>query len=77
MLLDQLYLFLSQTIGYINKLDKNKITMSLMIKEMQLLQSYNKIWKKTEQLTKIDFNTETIYGDDDDDKYIKNKNKNI
>ena len=51
--------------------------MSLMIKEMQLLQSYNKIWKKTEQLTKIDFNTETIYGDDDDDKYIKNKNKNI
>ena len=27
-----LYLFISQTIGYINKLGKNKITMSLMIK---------------------------------------------
>ena len=41
-----LYLFLSQTTGYINKFDKNKITMSLMIKDMQLLKSYNKIWKK-------------------------------
>ena len=41
-----LYLFLSQTTGYINKFDKNKITMSLMVKDMQLLKSYNKIWKK-------------------------------
>ena len=32
--------------GYINKFDKNKITMSLMIKDIQLLKSYNKIWKK-------------------------------
>ena len=38
-----LYLFLSQTTRYINKFDKNKMTMSLMIKEMQLLKSYNKI----------------------------------
>ena len=30
-----LYLFLSQTTGYINKFDKNKITMSLMIKDIQ------------------------------------------
>ena len=66
-----LYLFLSQTTGYINKFDKNKITMSLMIKDMQLLKSYYKIWKKIEQLMKIDFNTKTTYGDDDDDKYIK------
>ena len=41
-----LYLFLSQTTGYINKFDKNKIAMSLMIKDMQLSKSYNKIWKK-------------------------------
>ena len=41
-----LYLFLSQTTGYINKFDKNKITMSLMIKDIQLLKSYNKIWRK-------------------------------
>ena len=40
-----LYLFISQTTGYINKFDKNKI-MSLMIKDIQLLKSYNKIWKK-------------------------------
>ena len=40
------YLFLSQTIGYINKFDKNKITMSLMIKDIQLFKKYNKIWKK-------------------------------
>ena len=38
-----LYLFLSQTTGYINKFDKNKTTMSLMIKDVQLLKSYNKI----------------------------------
>ena len=42
----QLYLFISQTTGYINKFEKNKITMSLMIKDIQLLKSYNKIWKK-------------------------------
>ena len=41
-----LYLFLSQTTGYINKFDKNKITMSLMVKDKQLLENYNKIWKK-------------------------------
>ena len=41
-----LYLFISQTIGHINKFEKNKITMSLMIKDMQLLKTYKKIWKK-------------------------------
>ena len=42
-----LYLFIPQTTGYINKFDKNKITMSLMIKDIQLLKNYNKIWKKS------------------------------
>ena len=32
-----LYLFISQTTGYINKFDKNKTAMSLMIKDIQLL----------------------------------------
>ena len=74
-----LYLFISQTTGYINKFDKNKITMSLMIKNIQLLKNYNKIRKKIEKLMKIDFSTKTTYGDDDDDddddddKYIKTK----
>ena len=59
--------------SYINKFDENKITMSLMIKDIQLLKNYNKIWKKIEKLMKIDFNTKTTYGDDD--KYIKTKIK--
>ena len=60
--------------GYINKSDENKITMSLMVKDKQLLKNYNKIWKKIEKLMKIDFNTKTTYGDDND-KYIKRKRK--
>ena len=32
--------------GYINKFDKNKITMSCMVKDKQPLKKYNKIWKK-------------------------------
>ena len=68
-----LYLALSQMTSYINKFDENKITMSLMIKDKQLLKNYNKIWKKIEKLMKIDFNTKTTYGDDD--KYIKTKIK--
>ena len=67
-----LYLFLSQT-GYVNKSDKSKITMSLMVKDTQLLENYNKIWKKFAKLMKIGFNTKTTYGDDD--KYIKTKIK--
>ena len=42
-----------------------------MIKDIQHLKNYNKIWKKTEKL--IDFNIKTTYGDDD--KYIKTKIK--
>ena len=41
-----LYSWLSQMTGYINKFDENKLTMSLMIKDKQLLKNYNKIWKK-------------------------------
>ena len=44
-----------------------------MIKDIQLLKSYNKIWKKIEKLMKIDFNNKSIHGDDD--KYIKTKIK--
>ena len=41
-----LYLELSQMTGYINKFEKNKITMSLMVKNKQILKNYKKIWKK-------------------------------
>ena len=68
-----LYLELSQMTGYINKFDKNTITMSLKVKDKKLFKNYNKIWKKIEKLMDIDFNTKPTYGDDD--KYIKTKIK--
>ena len=48
------------------------MTMSLMIKDIQLLKNYNKTWKKIEKLMQTDFNTKTTY---DDDKYIKTRIK--
>ena len=45
-----LYLELSQMTGYINKFEKNKITMSLMVEDKQLLENCNKIWKKIKRL---------------------------
>ena len=70
-----LYLELSQMTGYINKFDENKntITMSLKVKDKKLLKNYNKIWKQTESLMSINFDSKPTYGDDD--KYIKNKKK--
>ena len=47
--------------------------MSFRVKNKHLLKSYNKIWEKTEQLMRIDFESKPIYGDDD--KYIKTKIK--
>ena len=65
--------------GYINKLDENKskninknkntITMSLMVKDKNILRNYNKIWKRIEKLMSIDFDSKPTYGHDD--KYIK------
>ena len=57
-----------------NKFDEKKITMSLIVKDKQLLKNYNKIWKNIKRLMSIDFNSKTTYGDDDD-KYIKTKIK--
>ena len=56
-----IYLFYKQLDILIN-LKKNKITMSIMIKDMQLLENYNKIWKKIEELMNIHFESETTYG---------------
>ena len=46
--------------------------MSLMVKDKELLENYNKIWKKIEELTSIHFESKATYGEDDD-KYIKSK----
>ena len=60
--------------GYINKFDKNKITMSLMIKDKKLKKLQQNM-EKIERLISIDFGSKTTYGDDD--KYIKTKIKTI
>ena len=44
-----------------------------MVKDKQLLENYNKIWKKIEGLMGIDFERKATYGDDD--KYINTKIK--
>ena len=49
------------------------ITMYVRVKDKQLLKNYNKIWKKIERLRSIDFNSKSVYGDND--KYIKGKIK--
>ena len=64
--------------SYINKLDENKITMPLIVKDKQLLKNYSKIWReKNERLLSIDFNSKTTYGGDNNDKYIKTKKKHM
>ena len=41
-----LYLFISQTTGYINKFEKNKIAMSLMVEENNFQKTTKKYGKK-------------------------------
>ena len=59
-------------IGYARKFDQNS-TMSLIVKNKQLLKNYTKIWEKIEKLMKINFESSPVY--DHDDKYIKTKIK--
>ena len=59
-------------IGYARKFDENA-TMSFIVKNKQLFKKYVKIWEIIEGLMKINFESRTVYGDDD--KYIKTKIK--
>ena len=63
--------------GYVNEFNENKntITMSLRVNDGELFKKYNKIWEKVEKLMRIDFESKPIYGEDDDNKYIKTKMK--
>ena len=54
--------------------NKNAITMSLKVNDKQLLRNYDKIWKRSESLMRIDFDSKPVYGNDD--IYIKTKIKN-
>ena len=47
--------------------------MSFKAYNKQLLKNNNKIWEKIEKLMRIDFESKTVYGDDD--QYIKTKIK--
>ena len=65
---------------FINEFDedrnknKNTITMSLKVNDKQLLRNYDKIWKRSESLMRIDFDSKPVYGNDY--IYIKTKIKN-
>ena len=59
--------------GYARKFDENA-TMSFIVKDKKLFKKYSKIWKTIERLTKITFESKTVYGEDV--KYIKT-NKNV
>ena len=55
---------LSQMNGYVRKFEVNK-TMYFMISDKQLLKKYNQIWKRFKKLLKIEFDSESVYGDND------------
>ena len=59
--------------GYARKFDENA-TLSFIVKNKQLLKNYTKIWETIEKLMKVNFERNSVYGDDV--KYIKT-NKNI
>ena len=54
---------LPQMTGYVKKLEFN-LTMSFNISHKELLKKYDQIWKRTEKLLKIKFNSKPVYGDD-------------
>ena len=58
--------------GYFRKFNENS-TISFRVKDKQLLKNYSKIWKKVENLLNMDFESNSVYCDDD--KYIKTKMK--
>ena len=57
---------------YVRKFECNA-TMSFKISNKQLLKRYNQTWKKVEKLLKIEFDSKSVYCDND--KYIKTKIK--
>ena len=55
-------------IGHVKHFDSNK-TMSFKVNDDMLLKKYTKIWGRVNFLENIEFDSETVYGDND--KYIK------
>ena len=61
---------LPQMIGYVKYFDDNKV-MSFKVTDKKLLNKYNKILEKVEELLNVKFESKPIYGEDD--KCIKAK----
>ena len=59
-------------IGYVKYFDDNKV-MSFKVTDKKLLNKYNKILEKLDELLNVKFESKPIYGEDD--KYIKAKRK--
>ena len=65
---------LPQMIGYVKYFDDNKV-MFFKVTDKKLLNKYNKIWEKVEELLNVKFESKPIYGEGD--KYIKAKIKSF
>ena len=59
-----LCLRLPQMTGYAKKFNEDA-TMSFRANNKRFLKNYNKIWEKVEKLLRIDFESKSIYCDDD------------
>ena len=57
-------------IGYVKHSDSNK-TMSFKVIDNKLLKKYNKIWEKISNLIDMEFDSKSVYGDND--KHINKK----
>ena len=69
-----IYIMLPQMIGYVKCFDSNK-TMSFKTGAYNLFKKYPEIWEKESNLLNIEFDSEPVYGDNNNDKYIKTKTK--
>ena len=58
--------------GYVKCFDNNK-TMSFKVNDNNLLKKYTKIWKEISSLMDIEFDSEPVYGDNDNFKVKKKK----
>ena len=61
-------------IGYVKYFDNNK-TMLFKIGDNNILKKYTKIWERVSDLMNVEFDSEPVYGDNDNDKHIKTKIK--
>ena len=51
-------------IGYVEHFDSNK-TMSFKVGDNKLLKRYNKIWENISNLMNMEFDSESVYGEND------------